>query len=130
LTVRVGENLCGFGVGKLPPRKAEGAEDEARDPPVRSSCNETQTEWYLFARGEARAVAWSTFLDGGVFRAGPSVDQEPFVLDGTLGVSLRVARHWRLTYSYTWRTREFSPTPPGAFAVHGFGSVVVAYEYR
>jgi hypothetical protein len=130
LTVRLGDNMCGFGAGRLPLRKTDGAEPPEPDPSIAPSCDEAATEWYVFAGGEARAVAWNTFLDGGVFRAGPSVDKEPFVLDATVGVSLRLWKHLRLTYSYTVRTREFKPTPQGAPAAHGFGSVVVAYEYR
>jgi len=130
LTVRVGENICGFGVGPLPFRNTDGAALPKPDPPIGSSCNVSETEWYLFAGGEVRAIAWNTFLDGGVFRDGPSVEKKPFVLDGVVGASVRFAKRWRLTYSYVVRTREFGPTPPGAPAAHGFGSLVMGYEYR
>ncbi len=130
LTVRFGENICGFGAGDLPLRTPAGAAFPPRTSPSPARCSKTETEWYVFAGGEGRAVAWNTFLDGGVFREGPSVEKKPFVLDGTVGLSVRFLEHWRVTYAYTVRTREFSPTPPGAPAAHGFGTVIVGYEYR
>ncbi len=62
--------------------------------------------WYVFAGGEARAVARNIFLDGNTFESGPSVDKKPVVADFTAGAAL-VTRALRLGVSYTYRTEEF-----------------------
>lgn len=62
--------------------------------------------WYVFAGGEARAVARNIFLDGNTFKSSPSVDKNPLVGDFTAGAAL-VAHAVRLGVSYTYRTEEF-----------------------
>ena len=62
--------------------------------------------WYVFAGGEARAVARNLFLDGSSFHAGPSVDKKSLVADINAGAAL-LFPHTRVIASYTHRTREF-----------------------
>jgi hypothetical protein len=62
--------------------------------------------WYLFAGTEIRAVAYDVFLDGPLFRSGPSVDKKPIVVDLQAGVALTY-RSLRAAYTYVVRTREF-----------------------
>ena len=62
--------------------------------------------WYVFAGGEARAVARNLFLDGNSFHAGPSVDKKSLVGDIDAGAAL-LYPHTRVIASYTHRTREF-----------------------
>jgi hypothetical protein len=62
--------------------------------------------WYVFAGGEARAMARNLFLDGNSFHSGPSVDKNSFVADINAGAAL-LFPHSRIIASYTHRTREF-----------------------
>jgi lipid A 3-O-deacylase len=62
--------------------------------------------WYVFAGGEARAMARNLFLDGNSFHAGPSVDKKTLVADINAGAAL-LFPHSRIIASYTHRTREF-----------------------
>ncbi|MBW7850113.1 MAG: lipid A deacylase LpxR family protein [Rhodospirillales bacterium] len=63
--------------------------------------------WYVFAGGEARAVARNIFLDGNTFGDSLSVDKRPFVADFQAGVSFNVWRYARLAYTYVLRSKEF-----------------------
>ena len=61
---------------------------------------------YVYASGEARAVARDIFLDGNTWRASHSVDKRPVVADLNLGFVL----HWprfQLAYTQNYRTKEF-----------------------
>ena len=62
--------------------------------------------WYVFAGGEARAVARNLFLDGNSFHAGPSVDKKDIVADINAGAAL-LFPHTRVIASFTHRTNEF-----------------------
>lgn len=80
--------------------------------------------WYLFAGIEGRAVARNIFLDGNSFCDSPRVDKEYLVGDVTIGV----ATTWddlRLSYSVTYRTREFKGQEEGSL----FGSLSLSYRY-
>ena len=61
---------------------------------------------YAFAGVEARLVGYDLFLDGTMFRDGPSVDRRPAVADALAGIALS----WgdlRASFAYHWRGREF-----------------------
>lgn len=78
--------------------------------------------WYVFAGGEARAVARNLFLDGNSFHGGPRVDKKTFVADINAGAALLFA-HARVIASYTHRTREFR----GQNGDDELGSLTVAF---
>ena len=63
--------------------------------------------WNLFIGAEGRAVARDLFLDGNTFRDSAHVDRIPYVGDFQAGVSLS-AHEWRMTYTFVWRTDEFT----------------------
>lgn len=61
---------------------------------------------YGFAGVEARLAGYDLFLDGTMFRDGPSVDRRPAVADALAGVAVS----WgdlRASFAYHWRGREF-----------------------
>ncbi len=61
---------------------------------------------YVYASGEARAVAHDIFLDGNTWSDSHSVDKRPLVADLNLGLVL----YWpgfRLAYTQNYRTKEF-----------------------
>ncbi|WP_246524020.1 lipid A deacylase LpxR family protein [Neoroseomonas eburnea] len=62
--------------------------------------------WYVFAAGETRVVGHDIFLDGNTWRESRSVDREPVVAEGSLGVAI-IMPFARLTMTYTARSREF-----------------------
>lgn len=80
--------------------------------------------WYIFAGIEGRALARNIFLDGNSFRDSPNVDKNYLVGDATVGL----ATTWddvRLSYSVTYRTREFKGQDEGSL----FGSISLGYRY-
>jgi lipid A 3-O-deacylase len=66
------------------------------------------SDWgfYVFFGGEARAVAHNIFLDGNDFKSSARVDKIPAVGDLELGAAV-VHRHFRLAYTYIYRSPEF-----------------------
>jgi lipid A 3-O-deacylase len=62
---------------------------------------------YLFLGVTGRAVGYTTFLDGNLFRDGPSVEREPFVADTDYGFGFVLFKHLELTYTHVFRSREF-----------------------
>ena len=78
-------------------------------------------EWYLFAGGEARAVARDIFLDGNTFRDSQGVDKKNFVFDGKLG-AVAVIGSTRLSFTHVFRTREFYGQPK----IDQFGSITLS----
>ncbi|MGE0409494.1 MAG: lipid A deacylase LpxR family protein [Amphiplicatus sp.] len=62
--------------------------------------------WYVFAGGEARAIARNVFLDGNTFRDSLSVDKKVFGADAQGGLVLQM-RGVALAFTYVWRAREF-----------------------
>lgn len=77
---------------------------------------------YAFARAEGRAVARNIFLDGPMFRPGPSVTRIPLVGEAQLGAGVR----WRslaLRYTFSYTTNEFRERPNA----HEYGSFGIAF---
>lgn len=68
----------------------------------------TAGDWgfYLFAGGEARAVAHNIFLNGNDFKPSPSVQKIPLVGDAIAGIAF-IWGHYRLAYTYVYRSPEF-----------------------
>ena len=80
--------------------------------------------WYLFANVEARAVARNIFLDGNTFTAGPHVDKNTMVYDGSAGAAL-TWRRWQLSYTLNHRSREFK----GQTKADIFGAVNLSMKF-
>lgn len=97
-SVRFGRNLDGdFGPPRIRPALSGNGYVRGTD----------GLGWYLFAGAEARVVAYDIFLDGPLFRSGPSVDKHPVVLDFQAGAALTWGS-MRVAYTYVVRTREFT----------------------
>lgn len=62
---------------------------------------------YLFVGVEGRAVGYTTFLDGNLFRSGPHLDHVPLVADTSYGFGFVFLKYCELSYSHIFRTREF-----------------------
>jgi lipid A 3-O-deacylase len=94
--LRLGQNLIAdWGPPRIAPAQ-QGSDFQTVD----------RFAWYIFAGGEARAVARNLFLDGNSFHAGPGVAKEPVVGDINAGAAL-LFPHARVMASYTHRTAEF-----------------------
>jgi len=65
-----------------------------------------QSNWYVFAGFEARAVARNIFLDGNTIRDSHSVDKKPLVGDLQLGIAYHF-NDMRISFSQMYRTLEF-----------------------
>lgn len=61
---------------------------------------------YVFIAGNVAFVARNIFLDGNTFRSSQHVTKEPWVMEATGGVVLRLGSV-RLSYSQTFHSREF-----------------------
>src|SRR5262249_12959725 len=62
--------------------------------------------WYAFLGTEGRLVGHNMFLDGNSFQRSASVPKEIAVGDLEAGVAM-VRQHFRLAYTYVYRTNEF-----------------------
>lgn len=63
--------------------------------------------FYLFAGAAGRLVARNMFLDGNAFKSSPHLTKIPAVGDFEGGAALLFG-HWRLAYTYVFRTQEFA----------------------
>jgi len=63
--------------------------------------------WHLFTGLDMRAVARDIFLDGNSFEDSHRVDKIPLVADVNAGAAAEW-KMWKLTYSYVYRTPEFT----------------------
>lgn len=102
--LRVGHNMTGFGPDRIEPSGTmlQNTRRKTGRCPTWSVC-----EWYLFAGFDQRLVAYNIFLDGTVFRSGPSVDRRTGVRDLSAGASVRFGSV-RLTASRVQRSEEFT----------------------
>jgi hypothetical protein len=115
LLMRVGSNLyADFGPSRIRPAPAGSGFFQP----------DGKWGWYLFAGFEGRGVAHDIFLDGNTWRDGPSVDKRPFVGEGVFGAAL-VMPWARLTYSHSFRSREFW----GQDETPEFGSVTLSVRF-
>lgn len=121
--VRLGQNMTGFGPDGIEPGGAmlknarQQYEGGARDP----------YEWFIFAGLDARLVGHNIFLDGSLFRDGPSVSRRPDVYDLLAGVSARIDK-FRLSITRVRRSSEFS-TPRGGGGRQHFHSINIGVEF-
>ncbi len=121
--VRVGRNMTGFGPDGIEPGGAmlKNARQE-HDGRARQSY-----EWFVFAGVDGRAIAHNIFLDGSLFRDGPSVQSRSMVYDITAGVSARIDKV-RMSLTRIKRSEEFT-TPAGGGGQQQFHSVNIGIEF-
>lgn len=100
--LRLGRHMTGFGPDTIEPGGAM-LQNMRRDI---ESGRAHGLEWYLFAGLDHRLVAHNIFLDGTVFRDGPSVRHRPHVYDLTAGLSLRIDAV-RISVTRVRRSEEF-----------------------
>ena len=94
--LRLGQNLMAdWGPPRIAPAQ-QGSDFQTVD----------RFAWYIFAGGEARAMARNLFLDGNSFHTGPSVAKKSLVGDINAGAAL-LFPHARMIAGYTHRTAEF-----------------------
>jgi len=79
---------------------------------------------FLFAAVDGRAVARDITLDGNTFEDSPAVDKKPLVADLYAGIGMGT-KHWQLTYSQAYRTKEFYAQTDRSV----FGSISVSFFY-
>lgn len=113
-TVRFGCNLSDFPVLLIAPTAT----------PV--DLNVADWELYGFAGADGRGVAHNIFLDGNTFHDSHSVDRESWVYDLKTGFVARYKK-WRLSYTFTRRSREFSPNFDDDGGRHDYGSLAFTY---
>ncbi len=88
--------------------------------------NVTPIAWYAFAGVDGQAVAYDVSLDGSTFRSNtPSVHRTWDVgeMEGGLAV---LFYGFRVTYTQTWQTQEFSHAKAGLF---NFGSLALSAKF-
>jgi hypothetical protein len=101
-TVRVGQNMTGFGPDTIEPGGAMLRDMRRKSEPGRARA----FEWSIHAGIDQRLVAYNVFLDGNVFHHSPSVKRQPHVFDLTAGFSVR----WqavRFSFTRVRRSEEF-----------------------
>jgi lipid A 3-O-deacylase len=101
--LRMGHNMTGFGQDTIEPGGAmlQGTRMQ------RPCASWRPCEWFGYVGADYRLVGYNTFLDGPVFRRGPSVDRRVHVHDLTAGVTIR-AGTLRLGLTRVWRSEEFT----------------------
>ncbi len=101
--VRFGRNMTGFGPDSIEPggamlKNARRQQDEGRY---------QSWEWFAFAGVDGRLVAHNIFLDGSLFRDGPSIESNSRVYDVSAGLSARIDKV-RLSVTRIKRSEEFT----------------------
>lgn len=98
---------------------------------TRGGCGLEWLSCAAFGSVEGRVVLRNVFLDGPLFRDGPSVDRRPFVLDASLGLRFDFPRTrnvytgaWFVSFMVTRRSPEFR-APGRRVGSQSFGSLTV-----
>lgn len=86
--------------------------------------NNVRFGWYIFAGGQARAVARNIFLDGNTFSDSHSVDKKTFVGDFQFGAAM-VIDNARIAITQVFRTREFE----GQSQSDRFGAISLSVRF-
>lgn len=120
--LRLGRHLEGFGPDTIEPGGAMLHGTRAQGADGRSG-----NAWYAFAGIDHRLVAYNIFLDGPVFRDGPSVNRHRHVRDLTLGFSFRLDR-LRFSWTRVHRSEEFT-TAAGGGGTQRFDSLNLGFEF-
>jgi hypothetical protein len=113
-TARLGHNISAFGDPTIFPTAT----------PV--DLQVTDWEYYLFAGAAGRGVAHNVFLDGNTFSDSHSVDRENWVYDLIGGFFVRYKKY-QLHYTFTRRSREYSPSFDDDGGRHDYGSIAFSY---
>jgi lipid A 3-O-deacylase len=120
--LRLGWRLTGYGPDTIEPggamlhgTRAQGAKEYAG------------TSWSIYAGMDHRLVAYNIFLDGPVFRDGPSVERNRHVRDLSAGFSLRIDR-LRFSWTRVARSEEFR-TAAGGGGTQRFDSLNLGFEF-
>ncbi len=121
--LRLGQNMTGFGPDSIEPggamlKNARRQHDEGRAQPW---------EWFAFAGADGRLVGYNIFLDGSLFREGPSVARRDTVYDLMLGASVRY-QALRVSVTRIRRSEEFY-TPLGGGGEQRFYSINIGLEF-
>lgn len=100
--VRFGQNMTGFGPDGIEPggamlKNTRRQHDEGR---------RQSWEWFAFAGVDGRIVPYNIFLDGSLFREGPSIARNDKVYDITAGLSGRIDKV-RMSVTRVKRSEEF-----------------------
>ena len=122
LMLRLGHRLTGFGPDTIEPGGAMLHSTRAV-----GESNFSGISWSVFAALDHRYVAHNIFLDGPVFRDGPSVDRRSHVRDLSLGFSLRVDK-LRFSWTHVTRSAEFRGAP-GTGGTQRFDSFNLGMEF-
>jgi lipid A 3-O-deacylase len=114
--LRVGQNMTGFGPDSIEPggamlKNARRQQDEGRY---------QSWEWFAFAGVDGRLVAHNIFVDGSLFRDGPSIASNSKVYDITAGLSARIDK-LRLSVTRIKRSEEFDGGGKQRFYSINFG---------
>lgn len=80
--------------------------------------------WWLFAGISAEVMPHAYMTDGTVFSQSRSVESRPIILQGELGLSLRLASG-SFSFAVAHRSREFEAQK----STHAFGSIRYAYIF-
>ena len=121
--VRAGQHMSGFGPDGIEPGGAMLKNTRAQN----ESGKREAYEWFVFAGVDGRAIAHNIFLDGSLFRDGPSVESKPFVYDLSAGLSVRFDLI-RLSVTRIVRSEEFTSTAGGG-GTQQFYSLNVGAEF-
>lgn len=120
--LRFGQRMSGFGPDTIEPGGAMLQGTRASGAVSREA-----SEWYVFAGVDHRLVAYNIFLDGPVFRDGPTVDRKPHVWDVAVGFSFRLDG-LRVSWTRIRRSEEFS-TRYGSGKTQRFDSLNLGIEF-
>lgn len=122
LTLRLGSRLTGYGPDTIEPggamlhgTRAQGAKGFQG------------TSWGVYAGVDHRLVGYNIFLDGPVFRDGPSVERNRHVRDLSLGFSFRIDQ-LRFSWTRIHRSEEFR-TAAGGGGTQRFDSLNLGFEF-
>ncbi len=123
--VRIGHNMTGFGPDGIEPGGA--MLKNARFQKDGGTAGNGGFEWFAFVGVDGRAIGHNIFLDGSLFRDGPSVKRRDTVYDITAGISARLDQ-LRVSVTRIKRSEEFT-TPVGGGGQQHFYSVNIGIEF-
>jgi len=81
--------------------------------------------WDVYVGVAERAVARNIFLDGSTFASSPSVTKKPFVTDFLAGAEIFTQSGYKLGFSVTQRSREYTTQPKSDL----FGSIEASARF-
>lgn len=125
--VRVGQNMTGFGPDGIEPGGAMLKNARFQKDSEGNTPGSHGFEWFAFVGVDGRAIGHNIFLDGSLFRDGPSVKRRDTVYDITAGLSARIDK-FRLSVTRIKRSEEFT-SPAGGGGRQRFYSVNIGIEF-